>query len=110
MIYKVELIRFGEGRIKEVEVPDNREQDLDSIFMNGQNEFASRGTHLPSVSVGDIIHFNGEKFIILTNGFEKMTDGFYNEIISTRMKANLTGTKYSELMWEKMGKKSFKYC
>jgi hypothetical protein len=82
MIYRVYLLAFRDGDIREVDVPDaelpaagDPETDhatLDLIFRYGQNDFQLRP--LPSVSVGDVIEMgDGRLYVVKPFGFEVMT-------------------------------------
>ena len=72
---EVELLAFGNGEIRIVEVPfdefnDTNDWDkLELIFRYGQNDFQSR--QQPSVSVGDVIRLNGKRFQVVSSGFER---------------------------------------
>lgn len=83
MIFKVEMLAFGKpGEIRMVEVPfceedilENRitEQDcLGTIFHYGQNDFQPK--EHPSVSVGDVIHFNGKTYTVDFYGFSEIAE------------------------------------
>lgn len=81
MIFKVEMLAFGDGQIREVGVLhptlDDRENLLDQIYYFGQNDFQPK--RCPSVSVGDIIHLDNEKHIVASLGFRKLSDEEYAE-------------------------------
>lgn len=92
--FQVELLAFGRfGEIREVEVPESdlaRVQvgsaagriwaSLSLIFYFGQNEFQSQ-SH-PSVSVGDVIHFEDRRFLVRPVGFRELTDIEYREYMA----------------------------
>jgi hypothetical protein len=77
--FEVELNMFAQGAIREVEVPahelgtHNYIGDLDTIFKWGQNDF--QPMELPSVSMGDVIRYYGERYLILSVGFRKLKEG-----------------------------------
>ena len=83
MIYDVELIAFGKpGEIRQVNVPDSQLTEdhlsnLQLVFHYGQNDF-QKLPH-PSVSVGDIINYNNEKFLVAAIGFKNMTKKQYED-------------------------------
>lgn len=77
MIFEVALEAFMEGQIRKVEVPNervegkSRSEVLDLVFMYGQNDFQPQ--NMCSVSVGDVIHYNGERFEVAMLGFKKLS-------------------------------------
>jgi hypothetical protein len=75
MIYRVRLMAFGDGKIREVNVPDvttnNIEEVLDLVYHYGQNEI--QPLLLPSVSVGDVIEAGDRLFVVKLSGFAEMT-------------------------------------
>lgn len=87
MIFQVEMLAFGNwGEIREVEVPDNLVTDntdemLENVFHYGQNDFQPQ--QHPSVSMGDVIRLDGQKFLVCDFGFRPLTQTEYSEY--TRM-------------------------
>ena len=78
MNVKVHMLAFGNGEIREVEVPgtdadwEDNEVFLEAVFVNGQNE--NQPKPFPSVSVGDVIEQNdGKLYRVASLGFERMT-------------------------------------
>jgi len=77
MIFNVEMLAFGKpNEVRQVEVPDSQITEdhlsnLELIFHYGQNDFQSQ-PH-PSVSVGDVINYNNQKFLVAAIGFKNMT-------------------------------------
>lgn len=55
---------------EEVGDPDNIENILDLVFRYGQNEHQPQT--VPSVSVGDIIHYQGRRWRIEMVGFQEL--------------------------------------
>lgn len=79
MIVQVEQWAFGEGEIREVNVP-MAIVTLDQVFHYGQNDFQNVPGRY-SVSVGDIILLKGERWVIAPIGFTKLTEQAYQEYI-----------------------------
>lgn len=85
--FDVELNFFMPGIIRKVNVPrkhlmhSTKRQQLDQIFRFGQNDFQPQ--ELPSVSMGDVIRFKGERYMVLSIGFKKLKP---NEYLLTRPK------------------------
>lgn len=75
MIIEVEMLAFGNGEIREVEVPDGEvtsdvDQMLELVFHYGQNDFQPKNH--PSVSVGDVVRLNNERYAVAGLGFRKV--------------------------------------
>ena len=75
MKVEVEMLAFGNGDIRIVSLDDSVknmevEEQLDQVFMFGQND--AQPLNMPSVSMGDVIRLNGERFKIAMFGFEKI--------------------------------------
>lgn len=77
MRYEVEMLAFGEGKIRQVDVPNRVVENvdppytlLDWIFKFGQNDFQPRS--LPSVSVGDVVRLDGKRFRVENCGFKEL--------------------------------------
>jgi hypothetical protein len=77
--FEVEMVAFksqGEDYgIRTVEVPDKEltgkwENDLERVFYWGQNDFQPQRT--PSVSCGDIIRYEGRRYLMKAIGFEEV--------------------------------------
>lgn len=90
MIIEVEQWAFGNGEIRQVNLPDDtvepdagheHEKDnfLDTVFYFGQKP-NEQGRY--SVSVGDIIRLNNEKHLICALGFRQLTEQQYKNFIS----------------------------
>ena len=73
--FQVTLLANTNGLIRRVSVPDQLPADdeavLDLVFQWGQNDFQPQ--EMPSVSCGDVIHYKGEKWLVDTFGFKKIT-------------------------------------
>lgn len=85
MIFNVEMLAFGDGEIREVDVPNDRltndvNQDLEMIFHFGQNDFQNK-PH-PSVSAGDVIHYKNNKYVVAGIGFKQISDTEYGEYLN----------------------------
>lgn len=80
MKVRVEMLAFCEdGTFREVQIPQiyiNRTTDtqkvLDLVFEFGQNE--KQPMNCPSVSIGDVIHYAGEYWLVRPLGFEQIWD------------------------------------
>lgn len=90
MIVDVELWAFGEGEVRQVEIPDVLVKDLadkpamlhtvlGAVFRYGQNDYDPQ--QLPSVSVGDVINIYGGKYMIKSVGFHSMSKSEYESYI-----------------------------
>lgn len=85
MIVEVEMLAFGKlGEIRKVEIPANRlceddiqnnrisiEEALDIVFELGQNDFQPQ--QHPSVSMGDVVRLNNERYLCCAIGWEKLS-------------------------------------
>lgn len=75
--FEVELNAFQDGKIRSVKVPENEltenehELNLETIFKYGQNDLQSIAGCC-SVSVGDVIRYNGERWEVKAIGFDKI--------------------------------------
>lgn len=77
MVFKVEMGSLPAwGLTRSVNVPDNQLDgvvlhDLSLIWSYGQNEMQNQNER--SVSVGDVINYKGERYLIEAIGFSKLT-------------------------------------
>lgn len=83
MKIKVEMLAFGNGEMRPVEVPDDKITDnlmenLELVFHYGQNDFQK--LPFPSVSSGDVIHFNGKTYTVDFVGFSEIADDQLEEL------------------------------
>lgn len=84
MIVKVRMIAFGDGQIREVEIPDGEwnaqfnipTRQLELVFHYGQNDFQPV-SNCPSVSVGDVIELEDKLFKVCGFGFSEMSQEQY---------------------------------
>lgn len=87
MNFQVEMLAFGNwGEIRNVVVPDNAPCNtptdmLSNVFHYGQNDVQPQ--QHPSVSVGDVVRFGNEKWLVCNVGFRQLTNDEYSEY--TRM-------------------------
>jgi hypothetical protein len=89
MEFKVRMLAFAEANdvpIRVVKVPDAElngvvEHDLERIFYWGQNDFQPQ--NMCSVSVGDVVEFNNELWMVVTVGFRKLTAEEYVDYFNT---------------------------
>lgn len=78
--FEVEMNAFQDGVIREVQVPKEElapndiDQNLEKIFYYGQNDFQPVEGRC-SVSMGDVIRFNGSRYEVAMFGFEEVTMG-----------------------------------
>ena len=73
--FKVHMHAFANGKIREVDVPEEnitseQNHNLSMIYHYGQNDFQPK--QLPSVSVGDIIEYEGKYFAVVIVGFKEV--------------------------------------
>ncbi len=78
MTIQVEMLAFGDGQLRTVEIPDaeaagcDTEGLLELVFYYGQNDFQPRP--MPSVSVGDVARLpDGRRFECAGFGWEEIT-------------------------------------
>ena len=87
MIYKVHLLAFADGDIREVNVPDEEAAAtlmgaLESIFYYGQNDFQPVAGK-PSVSMGDVAVVEGRYFLCKAVGWTEMTAEEFQSYVGT---------------------------
>ncbi len=82
-IVQVEMLGFGKkGEFRPVKIPEDQpNQDttaglLDAVFYWGQNDFQTCGSCY-SVSVGDVVWLDGEKWLVKGFGFKKLSEAAY---------------------------------
>jgi hypothetical protein len=73
----VELLAFGNGEMRPVEVPDDKITDdpmevLELVFHYGQNDF--QPLPFPSVSAGDVVHYGSKTYMVDFIGFSIADD------------------------------------
>lgn len=84
MKFEVEMLAFENGKIREVEIPQDEIKTLklsdfdgttsgllDAVFLYGQNDFQPLPTC--SVSVGDVVRLGNRKFRVDSFGFSEVT-------------------------------------
>ena len=74
--FEVEMVAFQKGVIRAVRVPKdeldgNPTHDLERIFYWGQNDFQPVAGRC-SVSMGDIVRYNGQRWLCAMVGFEHL--------------------------------------
>lgn len=90
MNFHVEMLAFGRPEeIRIVEVPKDKitedtNRNLEMVFEFGQNEFQPQNH--PSVSVGDVIQYNDEKYLVKNIGFKKLNQEEYEKYKETEQK------------------------
>jgi hypothetical protein len=90
MIFNVEMLAFGNGEVRPVDVPDEKLTDnvmenLELIFHYGQNDF--QPLPFPSVSSGDVIHYNDKTYTVDFVGFSEIADDQLNDLRESRKKS-----------------------
>lgn len=77
MVFEVEMWMFQKGKIRKVTVPDEEltgtTKDLDRIYYWGQNDFQPDRKRV-SVSAGDVIRFQGQRYLVKFLGYEKLKE------------------------------------
>lgn len=107
MKINVRMLAFMDGEIREVNLPDDEfarcEGTLDVLsltFRYGQNDFQPINDRC-SVSVGDVIEYDGGLYVVCTTGFRKLSQQEYDEYLKVerpsrslhvmmKMKSNVT--------------------
>lgn len=81
MKVNVHMLAFGKpGEIREVDIPDDEPGDVrELVYKYGQNNYQSR-PH-PSVSVGDVIEYNGF-WLVKPTGFKEMTADEFDKYVA----------------------------
>lgn len=97
MVVKVHLLAFKNGEIRHVTIPDEEvtsvERLLDLAFKYGQNDFQPQP--LPSVSVGDVVEYEGQYHVVCPCGFAEMTrEAFQVYRITPRLERALLLDQY----------------
>lgn len=102
----VELMAFGQGQIRPVELPDGVDISLDNVFIHGQNYSGNAHLNMPSVSVGDIIHMDNGVFVVKGFGFEEIDTEIY-DLLKSCLRSD---KRYSEALFEVMGPEAADYA
>lgn len=84
MKFIVELLAYGkEGEVRDVDLScvgltdkDTTQNILEFVYEQGQND--NQPQEHPSVSVGDVIRVNKERYLILPVGFKKLSQADYD--------------------------------
>jgi hypothetical protein len=74
--FEVEMLAFQGGLIRRVRVPEDEldgvpAHDLERIFYWGQNDFQPVAERC-SVSMGDVVRYNGDRWLCAMVGFQKL--------------------------------------
>lgn len=83
--FRVRMTAYDQPRVREVTVPDDElagesKHDLEKIFYYGQNDFQPQPIY--SVSVADVVEYNGRLFLCQPMGFSEITTQQYEEFAS----------------------------
>ena len=110
---QVQQFRFNDGQYRNVEVPNSEISEnvnavLNSVYHYGQNIFQSQDA--PSVSVGDVINYDGRYFIVADFGFEQIKSETYEVLKRACSAACKNGTRYDLELWNMIGEESLNYC
>ena len=112
--FAVKQFVFGNGNFRTVEIDSagfdklSVNEKLNMIYMYGQNDFQPKST--PSVSVGDVIFFDDDKYIVKRMGFEKIKDTMFRKLNKSLNDSNGSSREYRNILYNMMGDKSFEYC
>ena len=98
MQVKVRMCAFCEGDIRLVEIPEGTVPTPDSIFQYGQNDFQPHPT-LPSVSVGDVIEWDGKLVCVSPVGFKEVTEEWYERYMKHTIVERVKLTYYFNGSW-----------
>lgn len=98
-IIEVEMLAFQEGEIRKVPICITSNMTLidilDVTYHNGQNDVLPESKTC-SVSTGDVIRYEGDKYLVCVDGFRKLSEVEYNEYLAIpRRERSLAGyTRY----------------
>lgn len=79
MKVEVEMLAFGGGQIRVVDIPeadwptDHPANQLEAVFLWGQNDVQPQ--QIPSVSVGDVVRLDGKRYRVESMGFSEPLEG-----------------------------------
>lgn len=83
VVIEVEMLAFGGGAIRKVRIPHDEFVPLaplaqmDLVFRYGQNDFQPQP--MPSVSVGDVIRYQGRRYRVAPIGFECLPEAIVED-------------------------------
>jgi hypothetical protein len=106
----VELMAFGEGQIRPVEIPEGTAVTLDTVYVFGQNNMSNNHLRMPSVSMGDIIHLDEKKWLVKDIGFRELSIEEYAMLTGCMKLAIASVTRYSDVLWEHIGEGAMEYA
>ena len=112
-IFQVSQFRNG-GVIRNVKVPTEKLKDLEKhlilelVFHYGQNDFQPQDH--PSVSVGDIILYNEERWMVAGFGFKQITSEEWQQLCQASIMSKAKNVPYYKELYDIMGEKSFQFC
>lgn len=112
-IIQVQQFRFNDGQYRNVEVPTSEITEcvnsvLDLVYHYGQNMFQPQDS--PSVSVGDVINYNGQYFVVADFGFTKIKSETYEVLKRACNEACKKNSRYDLELWKMIGEESLQYC
>jgi hypothetical protein len=87
MKINVMMLAFGRDKeVREVDIPDERiqkhemvEEMLDLVYHYGQNDLQPK--QCASVSVGDVIVYKEEKYLVCSTSFRKLTQIEFDQFL-----------------------------
>lgn len=112
-IIQVQQFRFNDGQYRNVEVPTseitaNIDDVLNLVYHYGQNMFQPQ--EAPSVSVGDVINYDGKYFVVAGFGFTQIKSETY-EVLKRACNASCkNNSRYDLELWNMIGEESLEYC
>jgi len=87
---EVEMLAYENGAIRTVEIPvaewtkaTTTTEKLELVFRYGQNDFQPQNH--PSVSVGDVVRLEGQRFAVAVCGFEPAPTGAHYHDLAARL-------------------------
>lgn len=112
-IIQVQQFRFNDGQYRNVEVPTseitaNIDDVLNLVYHYGQNMFQPQDA--PSVSVGDVINYDGKYFVVAGFGFTQIKSETYEVLKRACSAACKKNSRYDMELWNMMGEESLEYC
>jgi hypothetical protein len=85
-VIQVEMWAFQNGVIREVRIPDeacgSADEMLNAVYHFGQNDIQPVEGRC-SVSVGDVILLDGERYLVMVCGFTKMSAQDYGQYLAS---------------------------
>ena len=85
-IHMLAFYEANENVVRNVEVPDHElvgdiDHDMEMIYYYGQNDTIPQ--QMCSVSIGDVIEYNGKYWLVISFGFKEMSKEEYDTYRNT---------------------------